>query len=344
MTSLPFNTITIPLAWLAGGLFVGLIIEVSVLAWLNRVAQRTKWAGDEIIILGLRGNIIYLFTLAGVFGLLLNLNLTQHVEDIGKKALYILAILVLVRIVTKIAGGFVQRAMGKDGKLPSSSIFSNLTKGFILVLGLLFILQSLGIAITPLLTALGVGGLAVALALQDTLANLFAGLQVLAAKKIKPGDYIQLESGQEGYVEDVTWRSTSIRMLQGNLTLVPNAKLANTIVTNFDLPNLDLAVLVQMGVSYESDLQKVERVTTEVAEETMRQTKGGVPDFEPFIRFNQFADSSINFTVILRAATFVDQYLIKHEFIKRLHGRYKQEGIEIPFPMRTVQLRTPASG
>jgi small-conductance mechanosensitive channel len=97
-----------------------------------------------------------------------------------------------------------------------------------------------------------------------------------------------------------------------------------------------MAVLVNLGVHYGSDLQKVEQVTVEVAKEVMKEVAGGVPGFQPFIRYNTFGDFSINFTVILRGKEFVDQYLIKHEFIKRLHARYKKEGIVIPFPIRAI--------
>jgi len=102
------------------------------------------------------------------------------------------------------------------------------------------------------------------------------------------------------------------------------------------MPDKELAVLVNLGVSYSSDLNKVERVTIEVAREVMKAVSGGVPDFDPFIRYHTFGDFSINFTVIMRAKEFKDQYLIKHEFIKKLHQRYIKEGIEIPFPIRTI--------
>ncbi len=340
MIEIPFLHHTLSIVWLVGGLGLGLVAEYSFLGWLRRWAKRTTWEGDEIIIDGLRSSIVYLLTLAGAFGTVLN-ELTGTPLEVAKKIIYVLVILVLVRVAIKISVGFVNLSTQKMGVLPSTSIFPNITRLAIYVMGLLFILQSLGIAITPLITALGIGGLAVALALQDTLANLFAGLQVLAAKKIKPGDYIQLESGEAGYVEDVTWRYTTIRMLQGNLIIVPNSNISSTIVTNFDLPNNDLAVLINVGVSYASDLQQVEDVTKQVATEVMQTVDGGVPDFEPFIRYNEFSDSSIKFTVILRAKTFVDQYLIKHEFIKRLHEKYGQTGIEIPFPIRTVHLKKP---
>jgi small-conductance mechanosensitive channel len=96
---------------------------------------------------------------------------------------------------------------------------------------------------------------------------------------------------------------------------------------------------VEVGVDYSSDLIHVERVVTDVGRTVMTEVAGGVPDFDPFIRYHTFADSSVNFTVILRAQEFVDQYLVKHEFIKRLHARFAGEGIVIPFPIRTIEQR-----
>lgn len=223
--------------------------------------------------------------------------------------------------------------------LPVSSLTRNIAWALIAVLGLLVILNGLGLSITPMLTALGVGGLAVALALQEPLANFFAGLFITLAGQIRVGDYVKLDSGQEGYVVDFSWRSTRLRMLANNLVVVPNSKLAQAILVNHHLPSQDLAVLVEVGVDYSSDLRHVERVVTDVGRSVMREVPGGVPEFEPFIRYHTFGDSSINFTVILRAREFVDQYLIKHEFIKRLHARFDQEGVVIPFPIRTIAQR-----
>ncbi|MGB4340220.1 MAG: mechanosensitive ion channel family protein [Candidatus Hydrothermia bacterium] len=107
---------------------------------------------------------------------------------------------------------------------------------------------------------------------------------------------------------------------------------------NYNLPEAELSVLVQIGVSYDSDLKKVERVTIEVAREVLREVSGGVPEFDPLIRFHTFSEYSIKFSVILRAKQYTDNFLLKHEFIKRLHERYKEEGIVIPYPIRTVYL------
>lgn len=228
--------------------------------------------------------------------------------------------------------------------LPISSLTRHIAWGLVTTIGLLVILNGLGVSITPMLTALGVGGLALALALQEPLANFFAGVFITLGGQIRLGDYVKLDSGQEGYVADFSWRSTRLRMLPNNLVVVPNAKLAQAIVINHHLPSQDLAVLVEVGVDYASDLIHVERVVTDVGRTVMTEVPGGVPDFEPFIRYHTFADSSVNFTVILRAKEFVDQYLIKHEFIKRLHVRFSQEGIVIPFPIRTIAQRDEPTG
>jgi small-conductance mechanosensitive channel len=219
--------------------------------------------------------------------------------------------------------------------LPVTSLTEHVAKLMVIILGVLMILHGLGVSITPILTALGVGGLAVALALQDTLSNLFAGLYVTMARQVRIGDYIKLESGEEGYIEDIGWRATMIRALANNIVMVPNNKLGSALITNFNLPSRDLAVLVNLGVDYGSDLAHVERVTIEVAKDVMQTVPGGVKEFEPFIRYHTFGAYSIDFTVIMRGKEFTDQFLIKHEFVKRLHVRYQQEDITIPFPIQT---------
>jgi small-conductance mechanosensitive channel len=126
--------------------------------------------------------------------------------------------------------------------------------------------------------------------------------------------------------------------------VVPNAKLADLIVRNFSLPVDEQSVVIGVGVSYASDLEFVEKVTIEVARETLRAVNGGVVEFDPFTRYNEFGDSSINFSVILRVRTFSDRFLITHEFMKRLHARYEKEGIEIPFPQRVVTFTNAPGG
>jgi small-conductance mechanosensitive channel len=202
-------------------------------------------------------------------------------------------------------------------------------------IGAMIVLDTLGVSITPLITTLGIGSLAVAIALQDTLANLFAGLYIKAHRPLQEGDYVRLDGDGEGYVNGIGWRNTEVRMLSHNTVIVPNSKLIQSHITNYYLPDKDLAVLVEVGVDYDNDLAEVERVTCEVAKEILTTVPGGVADFDPFIRFHTFSQSSIDLTVVLRGQEFTDQFLLKHEFIKRLHRRYQQEGLTIAFPART---------
>ena len=338
---MPIISVLLPLIIAIAGLLIGILFQKIVISRVAKIAAKTKWKGDDIIIASIKGPVVFWFLAIGIYIAFQFIPLSPGLINILRKILLILIILSVTLALAKIAAGFVQMSTTRTrGALPSTTIFSNLTKILILVIGVLIILQTLGISITPLITAFGIGGLAVALALKDTLSTLFSGIHILITKQVRVGDYIKLETGEKGYVTDIAWRNTTIRMLPNNIVVIPNSKLASTIITNYYLPKQELSVLIQVGVSYDSNLEKVEKVTIEVAEEVMREVSGSIPEFKPFIRYHTFADFSINFTVILRVKEFVSSYLIKHEFIKRLHKRYKEEGIEIPFPIRTIIQKT----
>ncbi len=328
----------IALTLIIAGFLGGLVVERIVLWRLKKLAKRTKWRFDDLATQVTHGMAILFGGLLGIRAAIPYLPLSPALSDIIAKIILVMILLALTIVAARFLSGVVTY-YASSAVPATTSIFKNLINIIVLILGILVIFQTLGINITPVVTALGIGGLAVALALQDTLANLFAGLHILAVKQINPGDYVKLESAEEGYITDIGWRNTTIRMLRNNLIIVPNTKIASSIITNYFLPEKQMSVLIEVGVSYDSDLEKVERVTIEVARNIMREISGGVTEFEPFIRYHTFDDFSINFSVILRSSEFVDQYLIKHEFIKKLHERYQQEGIEIPFPIRTVHMR-----
>ena len=333
-----------PLAWTVGtlaaswviGYLLGAVLMSRVPRWLTGRQQRLTESALQIVRkrLPLWSLLIGAWLSAGYWPL------TPEGHLLVGRAAFVLGALSVTFALAALASQSVDTYGALiSPALPVSSLTRNVAWTLIAVLGLLVILNGLGLSITPMLTALGVGGLAVALALQEPLANFFAGLFITLAGQIRVGDYVKLDSGQEGYIVDFSWRSTRLRMLANNLIVVPNAKLAQAIVVNHHLPSQDLAVLVDVGVDYASDLRHVERVVVDVGREVMRDVTGGVPEFEPFIRYHTFGDSSINFTVILRGKEFVDQYLIKHEFVKRLHTRFNAEGIVIPFPIRTIAYR-----
>jgi small-conductance mechanosensitive channel len=326
---------TLAASWGLGHL-VGILIAARVPRWLPARQQTLVTSIAQV----LRRRLPWWSLLIGAWVAAAYWPLTAEGSLLIGRAVFGLGVLSVTLAAAAIAAQFIDLyGAVMAPALPISSLTRNIAWGLVLTIGLLVILNGLGLSITPMLTALGVGGLAVALALQEPLANFFAGVFLTLSGQIRLGDYVKLDSGQEGYVADFSWRSTRLRMLPNNLVVVPNSKLAQAIVTNHHLPSRDLAVLVEVGVDYASDLGHVERVVTEVGREVMVEVPGGVPDFDPFIRYHTFADSSVNFTVILRAAEFVDQYLVKHEFIKRLHARFTQEGIVIPFPIRTIAQR-----
>ena len=329
----------VPAAFLVGGFLIAFVIEKFVRPILNRIAERTKWEGNSLLIGSFHGMAYWWFGTAGVYAALGGLPIPKHYESLIDKGVLIVYVLSVTVVLSRMLSGLVTlygRKVG--GILVSTSIFTHLTQVLIYIIGVLVLLQSLGISIAPILTALGVGGLAVALALQDTLSNLFAGIHMIASRKIRPGDYVALDNGHEGYVEDITWRYTTIRTLSNSMVIIPNAKLASAVATNYAMPDPEIFVSVDVGVAYESDLEKVESVSLEVAREVMEEVAGGVPGFEPSVRYKKFDDSRIGFSVNLRIREFTNQYLIRHEFIKRLHKRYRAEGIEIPVPIRTIRM------
>lgn len=256
-----------------------------------------------------------------------------------QKLFHSLVILSLTLLVARVAAGYLKQKFGKtSGAFASTSILVTTIDLAVYAIGILFLLQSFGVAISPLLTAMGVGGLAAALALQDTLANLFSGINILVAKQIKIGDFVKLSTGEEGHIVDMSWRNTTIRTSSENMVVIPNQKFASSTITNYAQPFAECTIAIPVGVSYESNLDYVERVTVAVAKEILRESAGGVNGFEPVVRYFSFAESSINFNVILRVKSVTDQHLVRHEFIKRLHSRYQQEGVIIPFPTRTINL------
>lgn len=337
--------VAIPLTVLFATLILGYILRKILFNRLSRWAKNTKSNIDDIIIAAIRGPFILWCLMLGIYLALEFSSLSEEFVHISGKILLVLGITSITLVLANISTKLVKIYSGRiEAALPMTSLTQNITRIVIFGIGILIILNGLGISITPILATLGVGGLAVALALQDTLSNLFSGFHIILARQVRIGDYVKLDSGEEGYVTDINWRTTKIKMLPNNVVLVPNAKLAQAIVINYYLPDKEMAVLINLGVHYNSDLKKVEKITCDVAKEVMKEVSGGVPEFEPFIRYHTFADFSINFTVILRAKEFVDQYLIKHELIKKLHSRYKKEGIVIPYPIRAINYEQEKAG
>ena len=193
----------------------------------------------------------------------------------------------------------------------TSAIAGGALRAVLATLTVLIILSNMGVSITPIIASLGITSLAVALALQPTLENFFSGIQLVMDKPIRIGDYIELDSGEQGFVEKIGWRSTWIRMLPNNIVIMPNSKLSNSKLINYYYPERELSVPVEVGVHYSSDLELVEKVCIEVAERILKEHEYGVDTYQPFVLFHTFDNSSINLTIMLRTV-LMKKVLLSH--------------------------------
>ena len=325
---------------IGGSIVFGWLIRKLIFPFIYRLTKKTKWKSDDLVVESIGQWVVFWFFLGACLYILPIFSevfsFAGRNEGAIKNIIGALYIFSFTWVVARIVAGMLQIRSEKDKEFASTSILGNIAKAIVYCIGLILILQTFGVAIAPLLTALGVGGIAVALALQPTLSNLFSGLQLIASGKINIGDFVKLESGQTGFIRDITWRNTTLETGQNNIIILPNSKLADSIVENFFLADKKINYSVMARVGYESDLEKVERVSKQVAKEILETHAGGVKEFEPTVRFYNFGESAIELRVYLEVKEYADQVLITSEFIKALHKRFTREGISIPFPVRTV--------
>lgn len=336
-----YNRILIPVGISVFIIFILIFIRSILLKYIHIWAEKTDTKVDDIIISSLKSpSLLWCVALGLYLGIELSELPAKYIFYL-KRVIHVVIILSITFATANISGKIFKIYVRESNlPIPTTGLAYGILKGTIIIIGFLIILSSLGISIAPLLTALGVGGLAVALALQDTLANLFAGIHILVEKSIRVGDFVKLETGQEGYVEDITWRTTRIRMLPNNMVVIPNKSLAQSIVTNYYLPEKRMSIFMPIGVSYSSDPEKVEKILLEEANKAIGEVTGLLRDPGPSVRFVPgFGDSSLDFTLVCQVREFTDQYPVQHELRKRIFKRFKQEGIEIPFPHRTIYLR-----
>ncbi len=332
----------------SGGIFaIFLLVALASKFILNSVVglftRRTKTILDDLIVKSLTGPIFAFLVAGGLWIAITRLLEAPNYEDIIHKVFIIIfvgiAAVAVVRVTHALLSWYTTevaphtKSEFDDRLIP---ILRRVSDIIIYAIALMIALDRLGISISPLLASLGIGGLAVALALQPTLSNFLSGTYVISDAIIRKGDYIQLDSGPEGTVEEIGWRITKIRHWQGNLIVLPNSKLSDAIVTDFERPEVSMLFSVDCGVSYDSDLEKVERIVIEVASSVMKIFPEGEKDFTPIVRFNKFDDSNVNFSVVLKAVNRGAHFALKHHFIKALHKRFQSEGIVIEFPVRRL--------
>jgi small-conductance mechanosensitive channel len=328
----------VPIGIVVLATLAGWVAEQLAIRWAKRLVGANR-ARESVIASTLRGHIIF-------WGFLLGLGIDSPItvallpatlRPWYSQALLALFIISLTLLVARLAVAIV-RVSAVTTARPVVSLISNVVWFITLIIGALLVLSLLKVDIAPWLTALGVGGLAVSLALQATLTDLISGMLLLSAHQITIGNYVKLSTGEEGYITDINWRTTTIRQLSNNEVIVPNSKMTSTSVVNYHTPQMKGSVTVDVAVGYDNDLERAERVAVEVGDEVMREVQGGVPEFMPLVRYNHLGTFGVRFSVVLQCQEFTDQYLIKSEFIRRLRARFQQEGITSPAPTQTVRL------
>lgn len=315
---------------ISGAYLVGKLASIFVAGRLTRLAQRTQGQWDDVLLRELTSRIPLWTTLIGLWISLGYWTIADRWLRLATGAISIVGFasvtLAAAAISTRLIAIYGSRAFPG---VPISGLTQNIVRLTIVLFGLLVMLNQFGIEIRPMLAALGVGGLAVALALQEPLSNLFAGLFVSMAGQVRIGDQVRLDSGVEGRIVDFNWRSTWLEMPNGNIAVVPNSKLSQAIVTNYNLPTPEVSVPIEFAMDHRSDAGEVERIALEVARDVLREVEGAVRNFEPVVRFHTFSDAHLRGTLVLRAQSLSHLPLLRHVFLTRVHTRFREAGIAL---------------
>lgn len=340
-----------PVISLSLGLVIGLILNRYVSSSIDKHVDTDELSFRGALIRSFKGVPLMLVMWIDIYWTIRLLNLSGPVTSLLSYILFACAAFTIIQVFARAITGMVDTYATMNANLPKTTLLTNILNIIIYSIGMLIILSECGISITPIITAMGVGGMALALGLQDTLTNIFSGLSLIMSRQLNIDDFVRLSTGQEGRVVDITWRYTSIESLKGNTFIIPNKQLANSILTNFSVPAQDCTIALTCGVSYDSDLEKVEAITLEVAEQVCLDFAQYVfnadpandgqeftytPVHPPAFRYTSFGDSAIEYRLSISCSQFTDQYMLRHFMIKAIKARYDQEGIEIPFPIRTV--------
>jgi len=335
------EALQLPIYVEAGLIFLITIIVARFIQWLmknhfKKLVSSTKTDIDDIFLSVMSKPVFYFIILGGAY---LSISLLPGVEaymNYIEGTFFVASVGLAAYVIGKMTSVLVPRWLPVEKKFEGTpKLINRIVSAVIYILAFLIILSHFGVQITPILAALGVGGLAIGLALQSTLSNFFAGLHIISDRPIRIGDFIEVE-GISGFVEDISWRSTRIRTIPGNVYIIPNSKLAESVIQNVNMPDKPMNIVVPCGVAYGSDLEKVEKTVLETAKHIQETVPGAVKGFEPLVRFKEFGDSNINFSTILRVEKYSDKYRVTHEFIKALKKRFDKEKIEISWPVVKV--------
>ena len=322
--------------------WLGSYVVTFLLKLIEKGTSKTGTDLDDKILNSIKLPIRYLAVMLGLFYAARGFNLSWTISNrdfgLGDLLFILIAFLIGFTISRVLKMIFIWYGEQEDAKI-SQTMFVFIRKMIsitVYTLALLIVFSQMGIEIAPLLGAMGIVGLAVAFGLKSTMENLFAALFLVMDKSINIGDWIQLEDGTKAYIEDISWRSVRIRTIGNNTVIVPNSVFVGQKISSYDYPVSSFYTSVRVGVSYDSDLEKAEYVALQSAEKVIKDENVKDVDNNPIVRFKCFADSAIEFIVIVKIDKVRDEGRVQHALIKELHKQFKENNIEIPFPQRVV--------
>lgn len=304
------------------------------LRWaVHRVTRAAHRDLDEALAGALRTPLVLLVFAQALFLALNTLSYAgpqrAHIERAWLAATLAILTLAAQRAVSRLLIWYAARpgAEGRRLDARSAPLVRRAASVAVVLAGGIIVLDALDIQISPLLAGLGIGGLAVALALQPLLANVFASSYMLSDASVRVGDQIEVAGGPSGRVEDIGWRATRLRNADNNLVIVPNSLLANSVVTNYTAGDPAMDARVDLGVMYDADLARVSAVLLAEARQVRDMHPGAAPGVEPTVRYARFADTHVEVVVRVRARGFAEAAMLRDTLAQRLHARLAAEGI-----------------
>jgi small-conductance mechanosensitive channel len=331
-----------PALWLVLAATIALIVRLTVFRGLRRLAAQNKAQSDDIVVDVLARRVIAWAVLATLLQQLGELPWRARsiawAEDIVAALLILSVTAALVRIASRIAETYARNAATGYG---GTTLIRYISTSILIFIGVVSVLALFGISVVPAITALGVGGLAVALAFQDTLANVFSGINMTLASQLRVGDYVEMQGGVEGTIVDIGWRSTTLRQISGPQVHIPNKKLAESVMTNYTRPSTRMTVELVFPVGHDVDPERVEAMAIDEFTRAAAEVPGLAQDEPPVVRFRAFNESSLEFRTYVPILKSEDRFMIRHLLMKRLYRRLRAEGIGIPSPKREVRMIQP---
>ena len=319
----------------ASGLVLAALVNVLGDRYMRRVTDRIDGEVDDIVLRAVHTGLYLTLSVGGLYAGTQVYEVSPDVAvplEAGTLSVVIVVwMLLLIRVGRKVSGAVPDSRYVDRQVVP---ILQNVWSALVSGVGVFLLLVLWDIDVTPLLASAGVVGIIVGLAARATLANFFGSLSLYLDGTYKVGDFVVLETGERGRVEDISVRSTVIRTRDDILVTVPNATLNSAAIVNESTPRRKRRIRVPVGVAYGTDVDAVEAILLEAAE-----GQDLVIDRpKPRVRFRAFGDSSLDFELLCWVSNPALTARATHHLNREIYHRFQAEGIEIPFPQRDVSV------